>query len=207
LTTGFWLRHFGLYLSTERLLSDLFTVIVIAGATVVLLAVFGGRRRTAVIAGLACAIVLSLVGGAYVAVGAQFRSASVRADDALARTVPAFPGAERRGADLSVDYNNGDGPISHHLSFTNRFPLAWNYDRRIEYSLPAGTSAQNVLRFYRERFTGWRSPGAAGQAPSTYWLGRRAVEITPSRGTLVVASGPVDRLQLVVTGWTRPASE
>jgi len=71
----YWLDHFGAYLQTERLLSDLFTVIVVAGVIGVA-AMFLLKRRWGWRLGMVGVVValLFMVGGAYVVVGRQFRA-------------------------------------------------------------------------------------------------------------------------------------
>jgi hypothetical protein len=200
----YWLDHFGAYLRTERLLSDLFTVIVVAGVIGVAATFLLKRRwrwRLATIG--AVVALLLLVGAAYATVGKQFRASCLRADDALAASVPIYPGARLTSKAVWTDYNNGDGPLRNFLSFTHLYPLSWNYARRLSYSLPAGTTQAQVLRFYAPHFKGWNYPHAEGHLPDFWWRGRRAVEVA-----CFGALGEDDRVatgyELIVNGWNRP---
>ena len=202
---GYWLSHFGAYLQTERVLSDLFTVIAIAGVVGVAAAFFLTRRwRWRLGTAAVVLVLLLLVGGGYVVVGAQFRSACLRADDALAAAVPVYPGAKLASTDVGVDYNNGDAPLQNYLSFTHLFPLAWNYDRGPTYSLPAGTTQAQVLRFYASHFSGWHAPQAEGQLPDFWWRGRQAVQVA-CNGTLGFDSRVASAYQVYINGWSRPS--
>ena len=201
--TGFWLRHFHAYLQTERILSDLFTLIAVVGFVAVLLIILlfdRPSRRALVATTAATAALLVLVGTGYALVGAQFRSSCLRADDALAASVPVYPGARPTSVAVWPDYNNGDGPRQHNLSFTYLLPLAWNDARRLSYSLPAGTTRAQVLRFHVPRFTGWQPAPPAAELPSSYWRGGQAVEIR----FLGAAHATLTGYELVIDGWSQP---
>jgi hypothetical protein len=200
----YWLNHFGAYLRTERLLSDLFTVIVVAGVVgVAATFLLKGRSRWRLGMIGAMAALLLLVGSAYATVGKQFRASCLRADDALAATVPVYPGARLTGTAVVTDYNNGDEPLRNFLSFTHLYPLAWNHARWPRYSLPAGTTQAQVLRFYAPHFEGWNAPQAEGQLPDFWWRGRQAVEVRCS-GSLGFDDRVATSYKLVINGWSRP---
>jgi hypothetical protein len=202
---GYWLSHFGAYLQTERILSDLFTVIVIAGV-IGIAATFLFKRRWRWRLGTIGVVVavLLLVGAAYATVGKQFRASCLHANDALAAAVPVYRGARLASANAGVDYNNGDAPLHNYLSFTHLLPLAWNYDRRLTYSLPAGTTQAQVLRFYASHFRGWHAPQAEGQLPDFWWRGRQAVQVACT-GTLGFDSRVASAYEVYINGWNRPA--
>ncbi len=203
--TGFWLRHFHAYLQTERILSDLFTLIAVVGFVALLLIILLSdrpSRRALVAMAAATAALLVLVGSGYVLVGAQFRSSCLRADDALAVSVPVYPGARSTRVAVWPDYNNGDGPREHNLAFTRLFPLVWNCARRLGYSVPAGTTRAQVLRFYVPRFGGWQPAPPAAELPSSYWRGGQAVEIR----FLGNAPAALTGYELVINGWSQPSS-
>lgn len=204
--SGFWMRHFHAYLQTERILSDLFTLIAVVGFVAVLFIILLSdrpSRRALVAAAAATAALLVLVGAGYALVGAEFRSSCLRADDALAASGPVYPGARATSVAVRPDYNNGDGPREHNLSFTRLFPLVWNCARRLGYSLPAGTTRAEVLRFYAPRFTGWRGVPPAAELPFAYWRGHEAVEI----GFLYDAQAALTGYELVVNGWSQPSGD
>ena len=201
---GYWPSHFGAYLQTERVLSDLFTVIAIAGVVGVAAAFFlTGRWRWRLATIGAVVALLVLVGGAYVVVGAQFRSACLRADDALAATVPVYPGAKLTSTTVWADYNSGDEPLRNFLSFTHLYPLAWNYARWPTYSLPPGTTQAQVLRFYAPHFEGWHAPQAQGLLADFWWRRRQAVEVR-CNGSLGFDDRVATGYELVINGWSRP---
>lgn len=200
--TGFWLRHFHAYLQTERILSDLFTLIAVVGFVALLLIILLSdrpSRRALVATTAATAALLVLVGTGYALVGAQFRSSCLRADDALAVSVPVYPGARSTRVAVWPDYNNGDGPRQSVL-LTQLIPLAWDYARRLGYSLPAGTTRAQVLRFYVPRFGGWQPAPPAAELPSSYWRGGQAVEIR----FLGAAHAALTGCELVIDGWSQP---
>lgn len=200
--TGFWLRHFHAYLQTERILSDLFTLIAVVGFVALLLIILLSDRpsRRALVATIAAtAALLVLVGTGYALVGAQFRSSCLRADDALAVSVPVYPGARSTRVAFWPDYNNGDGPRQSVL-LTQLIPLVRNCSRRLSFSLPAGTTRAQVLRFCVPRFVGWQlAPFAAGP-PSFYWRGRQSVAL----GFLFDAHAALTGYELVIDGWSQP---
>jgi len=205
--TGFWLQHFSLYLQTERLLSDLFTVVLVAGlAAVVLCILFGRPVRWVLGAAGITIVVLVLVGSGYYGVGRQFRAACLRADDALARTVTGYPGARQTSNEVFVDYNSADAPLRNYLSVTHLFPLAWNYARNPRYTLPLATTAGEVRKYYRPHFAGWHAPAPRGQVPDFYWRGGQAVQIDVGNGIRQAAQDrtTVTTMDLYINGWSRP---
>jgi hypothetical protein len=199
---GFWLNHFGAYLQTERVLSDLFTVIAVVGALAVLLILLLSDRpsRRALVATAAVTVALLVaIGGGYAVIGAQFRASCLRADDALAATLPVYPGAKLTTVADWPDYNNGDGPRQHNLSFTYLFPVAWNDARRLRYSLPMGTTGDQVLGFFAPRFFGWQTAPPGARLPAFFWRGRQAIEIRFVGDAATAITG----YELVVSGWSR----
>lgn len=205
---GFWLRHFGVCLQAERLLSDLFTLLLVAGIVAAFAGIVVEKRTRWVLLVIAATVsVLLVVEAAYFAVGRQFRSECLRADDALARTVSIYPGARLTGTKVWVDHNDGDEPLKNYLSITHLFPLAWNYGRDPEYVLPPGTTAHQVLAFFEPHFSGWHAPTAPGQLPDFYWRGAQAVEIDPHGPANQAFTGQqaVTSLHLFINGWSRPA--
>lgn len=117
--------------------------------------------------------------------------------------MPVYPGAKLASTGVGVDYNNGDAPLQNYLSLTHLFPLAWNYDRRPMYSLPAGTTQAQVLRFYAPHFDGWNAAQATGQLADFWWRGRQAVEVE-CFGTLGFDDRVATSYKLVINGWSRP---
>jgi hypothetical protein len=202
-SVGFWVRHFEAYLRVERVLSDLFTIAVLVGVLWALAVIVWQaplRSRTKMMGWTAMAVLLLVSAGGYIVVGAQFRHECLRADDALARALPTYPGGRVVATSTWADYDSGDSPPRACLAFTRRFPRAWNYARLVDIIVPPGTTTSRVRRFYAARLRGWTPNGEPGKLPESWSRGGQGLEVEagPWPGRTLV-----DHFTLIVNGWSR----
>ena len=194
----YWLRHFEAYLQTQRLLSDLFTVVAVFGLVAVATALFFSsrpRRQTIVVACCVLAL-LGLIGGAYALVGAQFRHGVLNATEALAVTLLTYPGATPAGARTWPDYRTADSPPQAALSFTRLAPRAWNYASGFYFRPPLGTNGRELWRYLAPRFEGWRK---VADIDDTVVYERR--KATVQVDVWKKGDGTVDRCAFIVNAW------